>query len=104
MFKEDYEKSRWQRQSHIYSAPLYYISYCLAKVCAFQFWSRAIHNKEFKSALEDYIYFCKQGGSKSFLDLLKDANLESPFEENRIKKLAKEIEEYIDKVDDISFN
>lgn len=96
---------RWQKQGHIYETPFYYIDYCLAQVCAFQFWSRAIHkgNGEFDNALKDYLDLCSKGGSKPFLELVKEAGLESPFEENVIKKLAEEIEEYIDSIDDSVF-
>lgn len=94
---------RWQRQAHIYESPFYYIDYCLAQICAFQFWSKAIHsvafvgdNGQFASALKDYIKLCKAGGSKTFLELVKYANLESPFEEEVIKKLMTEIETYVD--------
>ena len=31
----------WQRQGHIYNRPFYYIDYCLAQVCALQFWALA---------------------------------------------------------------
>ena len=96
---------RWQKQGHIYESPFYYIDYCLAQICAFQFWSKAIHNGngEFKHALEDYIKLCEAGGSKPFLELLKLANLESPFEEGVIKKVVNEIEKYLDSVDDSGF-
>ena len=96
---------RWQKQGHIYESPFYYIDYCLAQICAFQFWSKAIHNGngEFKHALEDYIKLCEAGGSKPFLELLKLANLESPFEEGVIKNVVKEIEIYLDSVDDSGF-
>lgn len=94
---------RWQRQAHIYESPFYYIDYCLAQICAFQFWSKAIHsvaftgNKgQFGSALADYIKLCKAGGSKPFLELVEYANLESPFKEEVISKLMSEIETYID--------
>lgn len=93
---------RWQKQGHIYESPFYYIDYCLAQICALQIWSRAIHNGngEYKNTLKDYIALCGKGGSKSFLELVKETNLESPFEESVIKKLAGEVENYIDSVDD----
>lgn len=93
---------RWQKQSHIYEMPFYYIDYCLAQICAFQFWSKAINNGngQYKTALSDYIKLCKAGGSKSFLELVKYADLQSPFEENVITKLVDEIDTYIDKVND----
>ncbi len=33
------EGEGWQRQSHIYSSPFYYIDYCLAQTVALQFWA-----------------------------------------------------------------
>lgn len=94
---------RWQKQAHIYEMPFYYIDYCLAQVCAFQFWSKAIHNDrngEYKNEVKRYIDLCKRGGSEPFLGLVKYAGLESPFEEKVIKRLINEIEEYLDGIDD----
>ncbi len=100
------EGGRWQKQSHIYEAPFYYIDYCLAMVCAFQFWSKAIHNgagDNYKNEVKRYIDLCKMGGSAPFLEQLKSAGLESPFGEDVIKKLSGEIENYLDSVDDSEF-
>ncbi|MCY7363676.1 MAG: M3 family oligoendopeptidase, partial [Ignavibacteria bacterium] len=96
---------RWQKQGHIYESPFYYIDYCLAQICAFQFWIKAINNGDgkFKDALKDYIELCGKGGSKPFLELVKETNLQSPFDETVIKNIADEIEKYIDSVDDSSF-
>ncbi len=94
---------RWQKQGHIYESPFYYIDYCLAQICAFQFWSNAIHNSAgFGEYLGKYIEVCNIGGSKSFLNVLSSAGLESPFDAGVIKKLAGEIESYLDSVDDNS--
>ncbi len=91
---------RWQKQGHIYEEPFYYIDYCLAQIIAFQFWSNAIHNGRFEESLKKYIETCKIGGSKSFLNVLSTVGLESPFDEGVVKRLAGEIEEYLDSVDD----
>ncbi|HLP53170.1 MAG TPA: M3 family oligoendopeptidase [Chitinophagales bacterium] len=88
----------WQRQGHIYRSPFYYIDYCLAQLCAFQFWSKS--QKDFKSAWADYLRLCKAGGSDSFLGLVKLANLQSPFDKDVFGPLFSEIETYLDKVDD----
>jgi M3 family oligoendopeptidase len=63
----------WQKQSHIFSSPFYYIDYTLAQVCAFQFWKKDQENHT--SAWNDYINLCQAGGSQSFLNLVKLANL-----------------------------
>ena len=33
------EGRRWQRQSHIYVNPFYYIDYCLAQTVSLEFWA-----------------------------------------------------------------
>jgi M3 family oligoendopeptidase len=88
----------WQRQAHIFRSPFYYIDYCLAQVCAFQFWRRS--QSDFKGAWKDYLTLCKAGGSDSFLGLVKLANLHSPFEKGLFEPLFKELENYLGKVDD----
>ena len=88
----------WQRQLHIYRSPFYYIDYCLAQICAFQFWSKS--QKDFKAAWADYLDLCKAGGSKNFLDLVQDAKLISPFDENCIRSIVGEVQVWLDAVDD----
>lgn len=88
----------WYRQGHIFANPFYYIDYTLAQVCAFQFWIKFNENR--KSAWEDYIRLCKAGGSKPFLELVKIANLESPFNDGIIKKVVGPIKEWLDSIDD----
>jgi M3 family oligoendopeptidase len=68
----------WFRQGHIFGNPFYYIDYTLAQVCAFQFWSKSRDDRA--AAWQDYLRLCKAGGSKSFLELVRLANLENPFE------------------------
>lgn len=88
----------WQRQGHIYRSPFYYIDYCLAQLCALQFWSKS--EKDFKAAWNDYLTLCKAGGSQSFLALVKLAKLKSPFEADVFGPLFAELETYLDSVDD----
>jgi M3 family oligoendopeptidase len=83
----------WQRQSHIYRSPFYYIDYTLAQLCAFQFWYRSLINRE--EALKDYIQLCDQGGSKSFLELVKIARLKSPFESETIKEVSQQVKDWL---------
>ncbi len=88
----------WQRQLHIYRSPFYYIDYCLAQICAFQFWKKSQH--DFQAAWKDYLNLCKAGGSKSFLQLVSDANLTSPFDESCIRSVVGEVKAWLDGVDD----
>jgi len=96
------EGGRWQQQSHIYQAPFYYIDYCLAQICAFQFWKRS--NDDHKRALEDYLRICKAGGSQSFLELCKTGNLISPFEPGCISSFVGEIDNWLENFNDLSVN
>ena len=91
----------WQKQGHIFSSPFYYIDYVLAQICAFQFWIRAKENKE--EAWKDYVHLCRLGGKFSFLDLVKEANLESPFDAGCIEKIVAPIAAYLDGIDDSKF-
>ena len=93
---------RWQQQRHIYMSPFYYIDYCLAQICAFQFWKKSHDNRT--QALEDYLRLCKAGGSKSFLELVKIANLISPFKNGCIESFVGEIEIWLDKKGEENFN
>jgi M3 family oligoendopeptidase len=93
---------RWQQQRHIYLSPFYYIDYCLAQICAFQFWKKAMENRE--NALEDYLRLCKAGGSKSFLGLVETANLISPFEEGCLESFMGVIDKWLENFDDASVN
>jgi oligoendopeptidase F len=70
----------------------------LAQICALQFWKKAQEDHE--AAWEDYLHLCKQGGSKSFTDLVKEAKLISPFEDGCVQSVIQEIEVYLDGIND----
>ena len=90
----------WQRQSHIYNSPFYYIDYTLAQICAFQFWKNMNQNRE--AAWTDYVALCKLGGSRSFTELVAAANLDSPFQEGTVEKVIQPIKEWLNGIDDTS--
>ncbi len=89
----------WYRQGHIFQTPFYYIDYTLAQVCAFQFWKR-IHIDNDSKAWDDYLKICKIGGTQSFTQIVKTANLISPFEEGCLKKVIHEIDHLLETIDD----
>lgn len=90
----------WQKQGHIYTTPFYYIDYTLAQICAFQFWKKMHENRE--KAWEDYLRLCRQGGSLSFTELVKVADLISPFEDGCVTSVIGSIESWLDQVDDMA--
>ena len=91
----------WHKQSHIFNSPFYYIDYALAQICAFQFWVK--DQQDHTKAWSDYVGLCRAGGSQSFLNLVKLANLKSPFEDGCVQSVAGVIQEYLNSVDDSKF-
>ena len=87
------EGEGWQRQHHIYSSPFYYIDYCLAQTVALQFWNMI--QKDQKGAWQHYMAYTKQGGSVVFTKLLKNAGLESPFQESCLRGICDTAAKYL---------
>ena len=91
------EGEGWQRQHHIYSSPFYYIDYCLAQTVSLQFW--ALLQQDQKNAWEHYMAYTRQGGSRTFTELLKNAGMESPFEEKCLRTVAQTAKDYLERFD-----
>ena len=91
------EGEGWQRQSHIYASPFYYIDYCLAQTVALEFW--AMIQKDEADAWKHYMAYTKQGGSRTFVELLKHADLVTPFDEECLKGVCKTATEWLDAFD-----
>lgn len=87
------EGEGWQRQSHIYGSPFYYIDYCLAQTVSLEFW--AMQQEDQKNAWEHYMAYTRQGGSTTFTELLANAKLESPFDEECLKKVCKAASDWL---------
>ncbi len=84
----------WQRQHHIYSMPFYYIDYCLAQTVSLEFW--AMIRKDQKDAWEHYMAYTRQGGSLVFTELLANAGLISPFDEECLKTVCEAANKRLD--------
>ena len=84
----------YQRQHHIYSFPFYYIDYCLAQTVALEFWSLA--NREKEPAFARYFAFLQHSGDHTFLELVQEAGLQSPFTEGCLKELSREVMETLE--------
>jgi M3 family oligoendopeptidase len=91
----------WQKQSHIFQHPFYYIDYTLAQICAFQFWKRDRENHT--QAWGDYVTLCEAGGSKPFLELVELAGLRSPFHDGCVESVVGNISNWLQSVDDTKF-
>ena len=91
------EGEGWQRQHHIYSRPFYYIDYCLAQTVALEFWAMIM--KDLPSAWKKYMAYTAQGGTNTFTDLLKNADLTSPFDEACLRGVCETAADYLKSFD-----
>ncbi len=87
----------WQRQTHIYASPFYYIDYCLAQTVALEFW--AMIQKDRGDAWKHYMAYTRQGGSRTFTDLLKNADLVTPFDEACLKGVCETATDWLNRFD-----
>ena len=76
----------WQRQSHIYTSPFYYIDYCLAQTMAIRMYMMMCENRE--NAWEKYMYFIKNSGNKNFTQLIDETGMISPFKKDSLKDIG----------------
>ena len=74
----------WYHKLHIYLYPFYYINYTLTTMGAMEFKKK--NAEDHQKAWEDYMNLCKVGGSMSYLETLKLANLAIPFEAGSVKR------------------
>ncbi|MCS6807731.1 MAG: M3 family oligoendopeptidase [Bacteroidota bacterium] len=88
----------WQTQLHVYLYPFYYIDYALAQLCALQFWHRQQQNDA--RVLEDYIAICRIGGSKPFLEIVREAHINSPFDKQTMHNVVSAAASWLDKQDE----
>lgn len=84
----------WQRQHHIYSLPFYYIDYCLAQTVSLEFWAKI--RKSLPDAWKYYMAYTGQGGSATFTELLENAGLDSPFDENTLRGVCEAASAWLD--------
>ena len=91
------EGEGWQRQHHIYSSPFYYIDYCLAQTVALQF--LALLEQDRTVAWEKYMAYTCQGGSRTFTQLLKNAGLDTPFDEQCLRSVCQRASQWLDGYD-----
>ena len=83
----------WQKQTHIYTSPLYYIDYCLAQTCALQY--KVKMDEDFKNAWKSYLKLCKLSASDFFTNMIKEVGLDNPFEPGCMKNIVEKLEKYV---------
>lgn len=83
----------WQRQLHIYQYPFYYVDYCLAQSMALQFWMESV--KDWKAAWKKYLKFVGMGGTRTFVDLIRESGLLSPLDDGSIAKIVEPVSKWL---------
>ncbi|MFW5782645.1 MAG: M3 family oligoendopeptidase [Candidatus Muiribacteriaceae bacterium] len=81
--------TRWQRQHHIFRAPLYYIEYAISQIGALQLWQNSL--KDLSGTISKYKMALRQGGDRSIPELYKLAGIRFAFDEDMISSLATSI-------------
>ena len=91
------EGKAWQRQSHIYERPFYYIDYCLAQSVALQFW--ALMQQDQPDAWQRYYKLVKLAGTRTYRELVAAAGLNDPFEPEGLKAACETAAKWLDGCD-----
>lgn len=87
----------WQRQSHIYFSPFYYIDYCLAQTVALQFF--VLIQRDKGVAWKRYLDLVRLGGKETFSGLVTAAGLKTPFSGGAIEEIGKTVSDWLDAFD-----
>lgn len=77
----------WYHKLHIYLYPMYYINYTLTTMGAMEFKKK--EREDHDSAWADYLRLCRCGGSMSYLETLRYANISNPFEPGSVERAIK---------------
>jgi M3 family oligoendopeptidase len=77
----------WQRQTHIYRWPFYYIDYVLAQTCALQY--HFMDQEDHEKAWNSYLTLVRESDRCSFSETLEKAGLESPFKPGVLAELGR---------------
>jgi len=83
---EEYQKTAWQRQLHIYEVPFYYIEYGMAQLGAIAVWRNYKQNSE--QALDHFDSALKLGYTKSIGEIYAKADIKFDFSPSYVKELA----------------
>lgn len=87
----------WQRQSHIYQRPFYYIDYCLAQTVALQFWACIQRDRD--DAWKRYMALVRKAGTETFDGLVATAGLATPFGDAALEDVATTAKKFLDEFD-----
>ena len=88
---DDEHKWMWQRQTHLWGHPFYYIEYGVAQLGSLQLWLKSLEEGE-GAAIDAYIRAMRLGGSRPLPELFAAAGLEFDFGEATVSRLVERVE------------
>ena len=89
---EDLIGMGWIDIQHFFIAPFYVISYCVSNDAALQIYQRELASGD---GLALYRRLMELSGGNTILNLLDEADMESPFAEGRMAELADFLQEHL---------
>ena len=84
---------RWQRQSHLFTAPFYYIEYGIAQLGAVQVWQNATLDE--KKAVQQYRAALERGNTAGLRELFETAGLKLAFDAPHVAGLMALVREHL---------
>lgn len=94
---EEFRACQWQRQSHLFSHPMYYIEYGIAQLGALGLWLKSLRDGQ-QAAVDAYIRALTLGGSRPLPELFKAADLEFRFDDHAVGRIVDAVESEISKM------
>lgn len=88
---EDYRKSFWQKQLHLFEVPFYYIEYGIAQLGAIAMWRQYRGNKE--QALKNYMNALSKGYTQTLPQLYETAGIQFNFSPAYVSELGAFVKE-----------
>jgi len=85
----------WYHRFHIFYVPLYYIEYALATVNAMDMYRK--YTERPGIAWKEYLELIDVGGSKGYLDILKQAHLTPAYEDGAVKEAISYVKAFLEK-------
>ncbi len=82
---EEYRKTSWQRQLHLFEVPFYYIEYGIAQLGAIGLWMQ--YKQDPQQAIQHYITALSLGGTRTLPELYAAAGLKFDLSPEHIKTL-----------------
>jgi oligoendopeptidase F len=91
---EDALSMRWQLQSHIFTAPFYYIEYGIAQLGALQLWQNSLEKP--RETVQQYRHALGLGYTKGLAQLFAAAGIKLPFDAQVVKGLMTFVSKHLE--------